>query len=84
MLTGSTHLDGFPDQIRDVVHEHWGKFPPQHPLVVDIFGLIFFLLTIMSLFGNGLVIYIFLATKQLRTPVSFQLMLVFAYLKLVQ
>ncbi len=63
-------MDGFPDSIRDVVHDHWANFPPQHPLVVDVFGLFFFVLTFVSIFGNGLVIYIFLTTKSLRTPVS--------------
>ena len=55
---------------RDVVHEFWGRFPPQHPLISDGFGLLFFFLWMMSTFGNGLVIYIFLSTKTLRTAVS--------------
>ena len=67
---GATHMDHFPDELREVVHNHWGTFPPQHPLVVDLFGILFFVLTFASFFGNGLVIYVFLATKSLRTPVS--------------
>ena len=63
-------MDGFPDHLRDVVHDHWGTFPPQHPLVVDLFGIFFFILTVASLFGNGLVIYVFLTTKSLRTPTN--------------
>lgn len=70
---GATHMDHFPDELREVVHNHWGTFPPQHPLVVDLFGILFFVLTFASFFGNGLVIYVFLATKSLRTPVSIHL-----------
>jgi len=64
---GASMLDDFPDDLRDVVHEFWGRFPPQHPLISDGFGLLFFFLWMMSTFGNGLVIYIFLSTKTLRT-----------------
>ena len=63
-------MDGFPDEIRDVVHNHWASYPPQHPLVVDLFGIFFFVLTFVSIFGNGLVIYIFLTTKSLRIPTN--------------
>ena len=68
--SGATHMDGFPDEIRDVVHNHWASFPPQHPLVVDLFGVFFLVLTFVSIFGNGLVIYIFLTTKCLRIPTN--------------
>ena len=67
---GSTHMDGFPEELRDVVHDHWGSFPPQHPLVVSVFGFFFFVLTVVSLLGNGLVIWIFSTTPSLKTPVS--------------
>ena len=69
-IPGATHMDGFPDHLRDVVDDHWGTFPPQHPLVVDLFGIFFFVLTLASVFGNGLVIYVFLTTKSLRTPTN--------------
>ena len=63
-------MDGFPDELREVVHEHWGTFPPQHPMIVDFFGILFFFFWCIAFFGNGCVIYIFLTTKSLRTPVS--------------
>lgn len=63
-------MDNFPEELREVVHEHWTQFPPQHPLVVDMFGLFFLFLTFVCLFGNGLVIYVFLSTKSLRTPTN--------------
>ena len=67
---GASHMDNFPEELREVVHEHWTQFPPQHPLVVDMFGLFFLFLTFVCLFGNGLVIYVFLSTKSLRTPTN--------------
>ena len=68
--TGATQLDDFPDELREVVHEHWGNYPPQHPLIKDAFGLLFGMLFIVAFFGNTCVIYVFLGTKSLRTPVS--------------
>ena len=70
LLLGATQLDDFPDELREVVHEHWGNYPPQHPLIKDAFGLLFGMLFIVAFFGNTCVIYVFLGTKSLRTPVS--------------
>ena len=61
---GATHLDGIPEDVLEFVHPHWGKFPPQHPLVVHIVGIAFFFLWVMNLFGNGSVIYVFLKVIQ--------------------
>ena len=64
-------MDNFPEELNEVVYtDHWKLFPPQHPLIVDFFGLLFFFLWCISFFGNGIVIIIFLITKNLRTPVS--------------
>ena len=52
----------------EVIHDHWGSFPPQHPLVASIVGISFFVLWMINLFGNGSVCYIFLKVKSLRTP----------------
>ena len=57
---GATHLDGIPEDVLEFVHPHWGKFPPQHPLVVHIVGIAFFFLWVICFFGNGSVIYVFL------------------------
>ena len=67
---GATHMDGFPEELKEVAHPHWASFPPQHPLIVSVFGIFFFLLTFVCLIGNGLVIWVFLSTKHLRTPVT--------------
>ena len=63
-------MDGFPDDLREVVHEHWGTFPPQNPMIVDLFGIMFFFLFFFAFCGNCFVIYVFLSKKSLRTAVS--------------
>jgi len=65
---GATHLDGIPDDVLKFIHPHWGKFPPQHPLIVHVVGIAFFFLWLLSFLGNGSVIYVFLKTATLRTP----------------
>ena len=67
---GASLMDGFPDELREVVDNHWEQFPPQHPMVIDFFGVLFFFLWCICFFGNALVIYVFLGAKELRTPVS--------------
>jgi len=68
---GATQFDDMPDELREVVDEYWGQFPPQHPLIKDAFGILFGLLYIISFFGNGCVLYVFLTTKTLRTPTNY-------------
>ena len=63
-------MDDFPDELRSVVHPHWGNYPPQHPLIKDAFGLLYGMLFIVAFCGNTCVIYVFLGTKNLRTPVT--------------
>ena len=63
-------MDNFPEDLKTVVHDHWGQFPPQHPLIADFFGLVIFLLWCMSFLGNSCVIYIFLSERSLRTPTN--------------
>jgi len=65
---GATHLDGIDKETMEVIDEHWGSFPPQHPLINHIVGICFFFLWCINLFGNGSVCYIFLKVKNLRTP----------------
>ena len=65
---GATHLDGVDKETMEVIHDHWGSFPPQHPLIAHIVGIAFFALWLINFFGNGSVCYIFLKVKSLRTP----------------
>ena len=73
-------MDDFPDDLREVAHNHWGTFPPQHPLITDLFGIFFFIIWFISFFGNSIVILVFVTTKSLRTPVS--ILKIIIYLKL--
>ena len=45
-------MDGFPEELREVVNEHWEKYPPQNPLVMAFFCILFFVLWIVAFFGN--------------------------------
>jgi len=69
---GATNMDGFPEDLLEVVNDHWGKFPPAHPMIVSFFGTFYLLVTMVCVLGNGLLIYVFLSAKHLRTPVSFK------------
>jgi len=67
---GMKMTDGVPEELREVVHEHWDQFPPANPLIPHFFGLMFFFMWIVSFLGNGCVIFIFLKVKSLRTPTN--------------
>jgi hypothetical protein len=33
-ISGASHLDNFPEDLRSVVHDHWGTFPPQVSILI--------------------------------------------------
>ena len=68
---GASHMDGFPEELRVVVNEHWAQYPPQHPMIVQFFAIFYIFVTFICVFGNLLVIFVFLSNKELRIPVSF-------------
>ena len=57
---GMKQTDGAPPELAEIIHPHWAQFPPQHPMISHFFGVMFFVLWVMSVVGNGLVIFIFL------------------------
>ena len=67
---GASHMDNFPEELREVVNDHWAQFPPQNPLVVQFFAIFYLLVTFICVVGNFMVIYVFLSNKELRIPVS--------------
>lgn len=67
---GMKMTDGIPDDVMEVVDPHWSNFAPANPLIPHIVGILFFFLWLVSFFGNGCVIYIFLKVKSLRTPTN--------------
>ena len=56
-----------PDMLH-MVDPHWMQFPPMNPLWHSLLGFTIFVLGLVSMAGNGCVIYIFNGTKSLRTP----------------
>ncbi|CAH1183602.1 unnamed protein product [Phaedon cochleariae] len=59
-----------PDMLH-MVDAYWYQFPPITPLWHGILGFMMVVLGIISVVGNGMVIYIFCSTKSLRTPSNF-------------
>ncbi|XP_057668031.1 rhodopsin [Diorhabda carinulata] len=56
-----------PDMLH-MVDAYWYQFPPMNPLWHGILGFMIGVLGFIAIVGNGMVVYIFLGTKQLRTP----------------
>lgn len=56
-----------PDMLH-MVDAYWYQFPPMNPLWHAILGFMIGVLGVVSVIGNGMVIYIFSSTKALRTP----------------
>uniref|UniRef100_A0A182K286 G-protein coupled receptors family 1 profile domain-containing protein n=1 Tax=Anopheles christyi TaxID=43041 RepID=A0A182K286_9DIPT len=67
-VTNLTVVDKVPPEIMHLVDPHWYQFPPMNPLWHSIIGFVIFLLGVVSVIGNGMVIYIFCTAKSLRTP----------------
>jgi len=67
---GATQVDNMPDELRPILHDYWSSFPPQHPLVKDAFGILFGILYIVSFFGNGCVLYVFLSSPSLKSSTN--------------
>jgi len=62
--------DLVPEQIRHLIHPHWDTFPPVNPMWHYLLGLIYLILGTISMFGNGMVILLFLKNKNLRSPAN--------------
>nr|APY20679.1 long wavelength sensitive opsin 2 [Xanthostigma xanthostigma] len=61
-------VDIVPPEMLSMVDAHWYQFPPMNPLWHSILGFAIFVLGVVSIIGNGMVVYIFSSTKALRTP----------------
>nr|QWV42722.1 long wavelength sensitive opsin [Sinodendron cylindricum] len=55
-----------PDMLH-MVDAYWYQFPPLNPLWHAILGFVIGVLGVISVTGNGMVIFIFISTKSLRT-----------------
>jgi len=63
-----TVVDKVPTDMLELIDPHWYQFPPMNPLWHSILGLAMFIFGMVSLAGNGVVVSVFLSTKNLRTP----------------
>ncbi|XP_042857312.1 compound eye opsin BCRH2-like [Penaeus japonicus] len=67
---GYTLMDLVPDDVKPLIHSHWSKFPPVNPMWHYILAGIYIILGCLSFFGNGIVMYLFLSKKSLRSPAN--------------
>nr|CAH7716982.1 unnamed protein product [Callosobruchus chinensis] len=63
-----TVVDKVPPDMLHLVDAYWYQFAPMNPLWHGILGFTIGVLGFISIVGNGMVIYIFMSTKSLRTP----------------
>lgn len=63
-----TVVDKVPPDMLHLIDPHWYQFPPMNPLWHALLGFVIGVLGVISVLGNGMVIYIFTTTKSLRTP----------------
>ena len=63
-----TVVDKAPPEIHHMIDPYWYQFPPMNPLWYGILGFVIGCLGIVSVIGNGMVVFIFSSTKSLRTP----------------
>lgn len=66
--SNATVADMVPSDMLHMIHEHWYRFPPMNPLWHSLLGMAMVLLGIISITGNGIVIYLMTSVKSLRTP----------------
>ncbi|KAH9638974.1 hypothetical protein HF086_000900 [Spodoptera exigua] len=64
------HMLGWniPEEHQDLVHDHWRNFPAVNKYWHYVLALIYTMLMVTSLLGNGIVIWIFGTSKSLRSP----------------
>lgn len=64
------HMNGWnaPADMQDHILDHWKSFPTQNPFIHYMLGVLYTVFFMVSCVGNGIVIWIFLGCKSLRTP----------------
>ncbi|XP_058789766.1 rhodopsin-like [Phymastichus coffea] len=61
-------VDKVPREMLHLISPHWYQFPPLWPVWHKLLGLVMICIGIIGWAGNGMVVYIFLVTRNLRTP----------------
>ncbi|XP_065335034.1 rhodopsin-like [Cloeon dipterum] len=64
----TTVVDTVLPEMQHLVDPHWYQFPPLNPLWHGLLGFTIGVLGVVSFCGNGMVLYIFGSTKNLRSP----------------
>ncbi|KAF4522577.1 Long wavelength sensitive opsin 1 [Ephemera danica] len=64
----ATVVDKVLPDILHMVDPHWHQFPPMNSLWHGLLGFVIGVLGVVSIAGNGMVLYIFGTTKSLRSP----------------
>lgn len=67
-FSNQTVVDKVPPEMLHLIDAHWYQYPPLNPMWHGILGFVIGMLGFISVSGNGMVVYIFLSTKSLRTP----------------
>lgn len=67
-FSNQTVVDKADPEIHHMIDPYWYQFPPMNPLWYGILGFVIFCLGFVSICGNGMVVFIFISTKSLRTP----------------
>ncbi|XP_043789123.1 rhodopsin, long-wavelength [Apis laboriosa] len=67
-FNNQTVVDKVPPDMLHLIDINWYQYPPLNPMWHGILGFVIGVLGFISVMGNGMVVYIFLSTKSLRTP----------------
>jgi len=65
-----TVVDAAPQELLPLIDPHWYQYPPMNPLWYSILGFMITVIGVLAFSGNLMAIYIFMTTKQLRTPAN--------------
>ncbi|KAK7790844.1 hypothetical protein R5R35_010719 [Gryllus longicercus] len=60
----------FTDNFLEMMNEAWMKYPPPSPSAHYIMASIYIVLMLVGTSGNGLVVYLFIRSRALRTPAN--------------
>ncbi|XP_067014411.1 opsin-1 [Anabrus simplex] len=67
-ISNMTVVDKVPPEMLHMVDSHWYQFPPMNPMWHGLLGFVIGCLGVVSVIGNGMVVFIFCSTKSLRSP----------------
>lgn len=64
----SSIVDNLPTNMLYMIHEHWYNYPPMKSIWHILLGITITMLGIISVSGNGIVLYLMATVKKLRSP----------------